>query len=185
MAPPKRRVSTPTHPTVWVGLALASVGLLVALYAYTGDRIYDVAFFFVALAGGFLALTGILVAAWGRAIGSARMRSPRKAQGAAKDDAKQPEVEKPTPPTVAAPRSKRAFAFQWPKRKAPADGAPPKPVFAFRRSSPADATATMTAATALGERLQLECPQCQTQFTAEGVRPIATQCPECGLKGEV
>src|SRR5687768_14750723 len=106
-----KRASPPTHPTVWIGLGLAGVGLLLALYAYTGTRVYDVMFAGVALAGGLLALGGILTAAWGRAIMSARASRERR-QLIRKDAViVADEIAHQPPPTVAEPATKKRFAF--------------------------------------------------------------------------
>lgn len=52
---------------VWGGLALALLGLVVAVYAVTGDRIYHITWAPIFVAGGILALAGAAVAAYGRA----------------------------------------------------------------------------------------------------------------------
>src|SRR5688500_9424356 len=106
-----KRATPPTHPTVWIGLGLAGVGLLLALYAYTGTRVYDVMYAGVALAGGFLALGGILTAAWGRAVMSARAARERR-QLIQKDAiVAGDEVAHQAPPTVAEPAVKKRFSF--------------------------------------------------------------------------
>lgn len=145
----KRSNVAPTHPTVWIGLALATIGLLIAVYAYTGARVYDLLFAFVALIGAMLALIGILVAAWGRSVMAARASRSRRATISA--DAMTIAKPEPEPtqaatsedaPTVAPSREKKSFGFAIPKRakkekkKEPAKDAIPAGVFAFRRREP-------------------------------------------------
>lgn len=124
MATVKKANVPPTHPTVWVGLALAVVGLLLATYAYTGARVYSIAFAFVALSGALLALAGILVAAWGRSVMASRASRARRAtfQADAMSIAKPvsaaqaiAEVSSEQAPTVAASAEKKRFSFAMPK----------------------------------------------------------------------
>lgn len=218
MATVKRGNVPPTHPTVWIGLALASVGLLLAIYAYTGARVYDIRFAFIALAGAFLALLGILTAAWGRSIMSSRASRARRA--AFSSDAmsmSRPTEEAPTSddaPTVAAPATRKRFAFSLGKRdkKEEARSARepiPAGVFAFRRRDPAPAPSPaepapeparepegavpdihaeeplVTLAPADPVRVTLRCPQCSATFSAEGVRPFAASCTSCGFSATV
>ena len=193
MAAAVKRHAPPTHPTVWVGLGLAAGGLLVAAYAYTGTRVYDITFAAVALLGGVLALGGILTAAWGRAVMSARAQRSRR--GLLRDDAVKAAhdahvADEPQPPTVAAPASKRSFDFASaarrliPKPSPPREPADRKALFAFRTPAPAPA-APAEAPAAAPERVKVRCPQCATQFAAEGVRPFTMTCPSCGFTAEV
>lgn len=211
-----KRAQPATHPTVYVGLALASVGLLLAVYAYTGTRIYDVRFALAAIGGALLAFAGIFTAAWGRAIMAARAQRSRRTL--IHDDAvKAAEAVGAQPPTVAAPPEKKRFDFAASARRAfqrrekasrekePAEvAAAPRGAFAFRRRStpppppappeepapapapveapPVEVVPAVTAEPAV-ERITLKCPRCQTEFTAEGVRPFPIQCPSCGLAG--
>jgi hypothetical protein len=186
MATATRRQTPPTHPTVWVGLGMATVGLLVALYSYTGSRTYDVTFAFVALVGGIIATGGILTAAWGRAVMTARASRSRRV--VIKEDAlKLTEEDGEQPPTVAEPASKRrlnltaaASMFRFSRR--PNTAAPAQPEAA---GSPAlEAALTALEAPPL-ERVTLKCPQCATQFASEGVRPFVATCPSCGFSADV
>lgn len=150
MATVKKANVPPTHPTVWIGLALAVVGLLLATFAYTGARVYDILFAFIALLGAFLALAGILVAAWGRSIMAARASRSRRA-GISQDalalarpvgagEAMAEMVGSEDVPTVAASKDKKRFAFGVPKRKekeAREREKAPRAVFAFQRREPA------------------------------------------------
>lgn len=152
MATVKKANVPPTHPTVWIGLGLAVVGLVVATYAYTGARVYEIGFAFVALFGAILALAGILVAAWGRSIMAARASRSRRT--AFKEDAMAlatpvavNELSTPSSedaPTVAVSREKKRFSFPMPKRGPKAEqketaggtsGAGGS-VFAFKRRAP-------------------------------------------------
>lgn len=213
MATVKKANVPPTHPSVWAGLALATIGLLVAMFAYTGSRVYDIVFAFIALGGGVLALAGILTAAWGRSIMAARASRARRA-GIAKDAM---QMGKPVKvetakgsedmPTIAAPSEKNRFSFSMPKRakkeEKPAD---PAALFAFkRRSTPESAPAPVTArddprnpeiAAQLAQapiapepsptvKITLKCPQCGTQFSAEGARPFEAKCGSCGFSATV
>lgn len=200
MATVKKANVPATHPTVYVGLALAVVGLLLAMYAYTGTRVYDIVFAFVAVGGAVVALAGILLAAWGRSIMSAR--AARSRRSAMKDDAMKLADEvpskgraKPVPPpedlpTVAAPASKKRFDFSIGRRKEkPAKAAEASNVFAFKRkpaeAGPTTAPAAREASAAPPEpaieRVTLGCPSCATQFSAEGTRPFRVTCPSCGF----
>lgn len=147
MAATKKASAPPTHPTVWVGLGLAVVGLLVAMYAYTGTRVYDIRFAVVAAVAAVLALAGILVAAWGRSIMASRAQRSRR--GLIQQDAMKLAVETSAPeamaevvgsetvPTIAAPAEKRRFAFSMPKRQAPRERDHAALLGAFRRKQPA------------------------------------------------
>ena len=143
-----KRAQPATHPTVYVGLALATVGLLLAVYAYTGTRIYDVRFALVALAGALLAMGGIFTAAWGRAIATARSARARR-ETLQKDARAMDPASFAPPPTVAATTEKKRLDLsRWVPRRAkkdpdarPAEAAPARPAkgagaFAFRRSAP-------------------------------------------------
>lgn len=208
MAAPTKRAQPPTHPTVYVGLALAAIGLMLALYAYTGTRIYDIRFVFVAVGGAVLALGGILLSAWGRAIMAARAQRSRRAL--IHDDAlKAAQEGLVPPPTVAEPPSKKRFDFKLGARKpkAPKEETAEKPAgkgaFAFKRRAappppppPAEEApvvavaaeahpAAAPAAEPALERVTVRCPRCSTEFSAEGVRPIPIACPSCGLSGSL
>lgn len=183
MANVPKRQQPATHPTVWIGLAFASVGLMLAVYSYTGTRIYDVRFALVAFSGGFLALVGILLSAWGRSIMAARAQRARRA-GVAPDRSVPVEGASP-PPTVAAPREKRRFSFGL-KAKKEAEPAKPAAVFAFRRREPAAAVAVEAPREEPArERFTLKCPACAHEFTAEGVRPLSVSCPSCAHSGVI
>ncbi|HUR69001.1 MAG TPA: hypothetical protein VM370_07115 [Candidatus Thermoplasmatota archaeon] len=207
MATVKSANVPPTHPSVWAGLALAAVGLLVAIFAYTGTRVYDIAFAFAAMAGALLALAGILVAAWGRSIMASRASRSRRtlmtqdALALAKPVAVRGSEELPT---VAEPSEKKRFSFSMPKRarkeERPADTAA---LFAFKRKAApeparaADDPRHPDVAARLAEepsiaaqapkpvRATLKCPQCGNTFTAEGVRPFTASCQQCGFASTV
>lgn len=213
----RKRAQPATHPTVYVGLLMAIVGLLLAMYAYTGTRIYDITYAFIAIGGAATALVGILVAAWGRAVMAARAQRARRGLATrAKESDIAVRVEE-TPPTVAEPAEKKRRLAMPPlprlgRRKKDEGEAPPAKanasLFAFRRRNEAEAAPAAEAApqdvtfveeapaahsganddpTADGAvvRITLKCPQCRTEFSAEGVQPIAIACPSCGLAGSV
>ncbi|MEA3201508.1 MAG: hypothetical protein QOE90_2936 [Thermoplasmata archaeon] len=206
MAQPAKRAQPATHVSVWIGLGLSIVGLLVAMYAYSGTRVYDITYAFVALVGGLAALAGIMVSAWGRAIMAARAQRNRRAtlQKDALMVADAGIAERP-PPTVAEPAEKKRFALPFKNRK-------PKQVvegeassgtlFAFKSraaepqpepraleipaiESLVEAPLQMEAAAPAVERVTLKCPSCATQFTTEGVRPLTATCPACGFSATV
>lgn len=211
MARVKRANVPPTHPTVWIGLALASVGLLLAIFSYTGSRVYEIAYAFVALAGALLALAGILAAAFGRSFMASRASRSRRAAFSADAMAISKPEEKPTPeptsedlPTVAASREKKRFAFSLGRRKEKEPGAIPSGVFAFKRREPSpspepepspslpsppsiepESPLIALAPSAEPVRVTLRCPQCSTTFPAEGVRPFLAQCTSCGFSATV
>lgn len=193
MAQTKRR-SEPTHPTVWIGLGLALAGLVVAMYAYTGPRVYDITFFFVAILGGLLALGGILASAWGRAVGQARRQRARRlsVSGGKPGEVPVRKTKDAEPPTVAAPRNKRSLLARFKIQKSePA----PKPVFAFKRKTAPDAAAASDATPEPAEaptpdaprkeRVTVQCPDCSTTFSQDGVRPFRVACPNCAFSSEV
>lgn len=213
MAQTKRR-SEPTHPTVWVGLAFALAGLVVALYAYTGPRVYDIIYFFVAILGGVLSLGGILTAAWGRAIGQARRQRSRRLAVAAggssvvrtgTDDSRTGDDGRASsPPTVAAPPEKKGLLARLKPsggkggEKGAAEASDkPKPVFAFKRraaasgeagaaeNAPAEAGSGDADAGPRKERVTLQCPECATTFSQEGTRPFRVACPNCAFSADV
>lgn len=220
----RKRTQPSTHPSVFVGLLMAIGGLLLAMYAYTGTRIYDRTFAYVAIGGGILALSGILVSAWGRAIMASRAQRARRV--AVRENAQQQDQkleEKPArrgfslgrkraaearaPPTIAAPADKkRALMPTLPKlgrrgKAKPENGANGAPsFFAFKRKNegasssggasssvvteeqPADTDPTADGAIV---RITLRCPECNEQFTAEGVQPLTVTCPACSFSGTV
>lgn len=213
MAAPARRAPA-THPTVYAGLSLAAAGLLVAAYAYTGSRVYDGTFAFVALVGGVLALAGILVSAWGRAVMAARAQRRGRGLDAA------PAQEETAPTVAAVPEKSESRRFALPRlgrRERPAEDREKTSasMFSFRRrgeaprapeaslepaevSAPAaeapapeapasgEAVAAPVAAEApVAERVTMRCPRCGTTFTGEGVRPFTATCPSCALAAEV
>jgi hypothetical protein len=190
MAAPKK-AAPPTHPTVWIGLGLAGVGLLLALYAYTGTRVYDVMFAGVALAGGLLALCGILAAAWGRAIMSARAsRDRRSLMRRDAIVAGEEATHQAPPPTVAEPATKKRFVFPKASALARSSGDKASTLFAFRRrpaeeAPPAPSPTPSPVSVQVAQRLTLKCPSCGQQFAAEGVRPFTATCSHCGFAAEV
>jgi hypothetical protein len=199
MATVKKANVPPTHPTVYVGLALASLGLLIALWAYTGTRVYEIVYAAIAGVGAFLSLAGIMVAAWGRSIMASRVSRSRRTliaqdalavgRPASEAEAMTAEMGSETMPTVAAPTEKKRFSFPIPKRvkkeeirPGPAaaarrgslsgpDGPEDATLFAFRRKAPEPSPVRAT----------LKCPQCSATFTAEGVRPFTATCTQCGF----
>lgn len=195
-----RRAQPATHPTVYVGLALATVGLFLALYAYTGTRIYDVRFAFMALLGALLALAGIMTAAWGRAILSSRATRARRAT--IHDDAIKAETDlAQTPPTVAAPAEKKRLDLRkWARRAKPApageEEAKPaaKGAFAFKRRAatpppPAPpeerAAAPVDGAVATADAPPSEAPAAAAPVVdAEppAIERLTVKCPRCSTQ---
>lgn len=194
MATVKKANVPPTHPTVYAGLALASVGLLVAIWAYTGTRVYEIVYAVVAAIGGVLALAGILVAAWGRSIMAARSSRSRRAtiaqdalavgKPASITQAATESLGSETMPTVAAPSEKKRFSFPIPKRTKKED----KPVeaaalFAFKRkpveAQPAERAPDDPRHPVVAERLAEERPPTPS---AEAPAPVRAtlKCPQCG-----
>jgi len=193
MATVKRGNVPPTHPTVWIGLALAAIGLLLAVYAYTGSRVYEIAFAIVALVGAFLALVGIMTAAWGRSIMASRASRDRRA--AFSSDAmsmSQQAEDRPTSeelPTVAASAEKKRFAFSLGKRNkqdaAREPEAIPAGVFAFRRKEPAPRPAPEPVRAPEPEPapvvpdITADEPLVTLAPPADPVR-VTLRCPQCG-----
>lgn len=200
MATVKKANVPATHPTVYAGLALAVVGLLVAAYAYTGTRIYNVVYAAIALVGGLLAFVGILTAAWGRSIMAARAARSKRGLDSGQRAATE-SLASEQPPTVAAPAEKKRFSFPMPKRRPKEPEAAPGAVFAFKRraaepvaaaaepaNTPEPSAPLVTLAPPASpelERVTLKCPQCATQFTTEGTRPMLATCPSCGFSATI
>jgi hypothetical protein len=171
---------------VYAGLALAVVGLLVALYAYTGTRVYEIGFALTALLGGLLALIGISTAAWGRSIMASR--AARSRRGLFREEALR--LDEALPTIAANAEKRRRFAFQVPRlgRKS-ANGedarqearivltAEPEP-----HPEPPEPLVTLVQEPV---RVTLRCPECSQTFTAEGVRPFSATCGQCGFSATV
>ena len=210
MATVKRGNVPPTHPTVWTGLALAVVGLLLAVFAYTGSRVYEITYAFVALAGAFLALAGIFTAAWGRSIMSARASRSRRAGISADalamarpgpEREELPPVSSEDAPTVAAPKDKKRLPFSLPRRAkkkeerreapipagalrdepAPVAYPTPAPLPPVPALAPDEPLVTLSGPV----RATLRCPQCGATFAAEGARPFQATCASCGFSATV
>ncbi|HWG91807.1 MAG TPA: hypothetical protein VNZ52_13240 [Candidatus Thermoplasmatota archaeon] len=131
------------------GIAAASLGLVAAFYGYTGDRTYDITYFYLVVFGGVLMVGGVMTSAYGRAM------APRGR--AAKPGAKKPE------PAAAKAKEKPAKQAEAPTVSVP--------VKAKKGPQP--------------ERFVLLCPQCDTKFEAEGVRPLTATCPTCALQAPI
>ena len=191
MAQPAKRAQPATHVSVWIGLGLSLVGLLLAMYAYSGTRVYDIAYAYVAVAGGVLALAGILVSAWGRAIMAARAQRMKR-QTLQHDALKLADAgiaEARQPPTVAEPAEKKRFAFpalgRREKRPAVEGGASSGTLFAFRRGAPPHPPAP-EAAPAASEPRALEIPSVEGLVDAPlplaaepAVERVTLRCPSC------
>lgn len=191
-----RRAQPATHPTVYVGLALAAVGLLLALYAYTGTRIYDVRFALVAAGGALCAIVGIFVSAWGRAIVASRAQRSRR--GLARDDALAAarETSSSPPPTVAAPASKKRFDFKLGARKPrpakePASEAPAaaKGAFAFKRRAappppppPPAGEASVVLAAPEPAHPSAQAPATEAASAEPVLERVTVKCPRCATE---
>lgn len=194
MATVKKANVPPTHPTVYAGLALASVGLLVAIWAYTGTRVYEIMYAIVAGIGGVLALAGILVAAWGRSVMAARSSRSRRAlmtqdalavgKPVSVTQAATEAMGSETMPTVAAPSEKKRFSFSIPKRaKKEEKPAEAGALFAFKRKQP-DAAPPERAPDdprhpIVTERLAEERAPAPSADAPAPVR-ATLKCPQCG-----
>lgn len=189
-----KRAQPATHASVYVGLALAAAGLLLAIYAYTGTRIYDVRFATVALGGALLAVAGIFVSAWGRAIMASRAQRSRRAL--IHDDALKANDAVAPPPTVAAPPSKRSFDFAKGARKLlqrkdkPADAERPlasgKGAFAFKRRAetppppaPAEEPAPPPRPAA---QAPVEPPAPEAAPAEPALERVTIRCPRCATE---
>ncbi|MHB8605098.1 MAG: hypothetical protein ACYDCK_07545 [Thermoplasmatota archaeon] len=171
---PKRswRIETPRKARfiLWVGVTAAFVGFGVSADSWAGDHIYDLRWFPIMLVGILLMLGGIIVAGYARAMGprglakkrAALARQPTKAAVAA------------TPATT--PVTSPSKTVEQAPKKAVAPAPVPAPVPAPR---PAPASGPTM------ERLELKCPQCATQFVAEGRRPFNAVCPACNFTAEL
>lgn len=181
MASPSRSV-----PLQIAGVAIATAGLTVGAYAYTGARIYDLTFLFVTIASILLMLAGIAIAAWGRAL--ARAGGSRKKPTAARLPAPTPPRSFPdrraqaaeTAPPTPAPRNTpslpvRASRFALPRERNGARIRRPDPPRVLVRDVPDPPVV----------RVRLRCPDCAHEFDAAGRKPFDTRCPNCGLLADV
>ena len=75
----KAATAKATNPRWAIGLASALAGLLVAIYGHTGDRIYSLVWFYVAMLGFALGIFGVAYIGYDRAIRPELER--RKARG--------------------------------------------------------------------------------------------------------
>lgn len=152
---------------VWGGLALAFLGLVVAAYSVTGDRIYDIAWAPVFLVAALAALAGGAVAAYGRAGPRTRAEPllPLRDEAAhARDGAE-------------------AVASTEPG----AGGGSGDGTGAGAAGGPAAAANPGHDGGGEGQRevVVIDCPDCGHRFREEGVRPFQARCPDCGLPGRI
>ena len=158
---------------LWGGVAVSFAGFLVAAFAFTDPRIYDVRYFPVMIGGVVLMFGGMLVAGYARAMGPRGLAGkqttarPRRARAPASRGTIAPSA--PFAPTAASVKDK-ALAV--------APAVPPAPAPA------ATAVASAPVPKAL-ERLHLKCPQCKNAFSAEGTRPFRAECPNCHYSAEI
>jgi hypothetical protein len=193
VATTQKRAQPATHITVWIGLALSIVGLLIAMYAYSGTRVYDIGYAYVAVAGGVVAMAGILVSAWGRSIMAARA-SRIKRETIHKDALMLTEAgltETRAPPTVAEPAEKKRFSFSLPslpslpmrkRREAPAveGGAASGSLFAFRTRDPPPAAPEPEPLRSIDvESLTLEAPMAEIAREPASLERVTLRCPSC------
>lgn len=161
-------------PYAWwspAGFAAATVGLLLAAYAYTPPRVYDIAFLGVAALGFLLMFGGIVAAGWARA-SAGRKRARRRS------------------PTPRSSTLVGAGATRVPVEATPKDApAAPEPqvaatsgrgrsglAFLARRRGGRDAEA------APKMRHHVRCPRCDRQFSVDGALPLPVSCA-CGHSG--
>lgn len=140
---------------VWGGLALAFLGLVLATYSVTGERIYDITWAPIFVLGAGAALAGAAVAAYGRAGPKTRAEPLLPLRERPSD-----EVERETAADE--------------QEEPPEADAPPAPTAAELDSHDGPR-----------EVVVIDCPDCGHRFREEGVRPFRAQCPECGLPGRI
>lgn len=63
---------------LWIGLVLATAGVVVGGYAYTGDRAYQIEYVAVAVLGFIVMLAGSILAGWAQAQRPRLGEKPRK-----------------------------------------------------------------------------------------------------------
>lgn len=149
---------------VWGGLALAFLGLVVATYSVTGERIYDITWAPIFVLGAGAALAGAAVAAYGRA-GPRTQAEPLLPLRAEPAKQEAPEA------------AETAGAAGNPEADADAPEAPDPP--------PAPTAAELDSHDGPREVVVIDCPDCGHRFREEGVRPFRAWCPECGLPGRI
>lgn len=199
---PRRARAAPTHVSVYIGLIFAIAGLLLAMYAYTGTRIYEKTFAYIALGGGALALIGILVAAWGRAVMAARAQRARRGFAPQREEAREEPREvqvrvEESPPTVAEPaQKKRTLALGLPKlgrgkdaaRAEPADEAAPERtradagLFAFKRRGREAREAKAQQAVVVAEAAPVEPEVVASAPAAPALVRVTVRCPGCATE---
>lgn len=198
MATVKKANVPPTHPSVYVGLVFATIGLLVAVYSYTGARVYEIRYAVIAAVGAFLALVGIFVASWGRSIMASRASRSRRTTMSRDAMAITAPEGSESAPTIAVPSEKKRFRFPRPARIEKETPAQAGALFAFKRQptaatrAPDDPRDPIVAARIAAEpalagpiRATLKCPQCSSMFVAEGTRPFEARCDKCGFTSTV
>jgi hypothetical protein len=158
---------------VWTGLIVATIGILVGGYAYTGDRIYHLEFLAVALFGFALLVVGGILAGYGQA------NRPRLGHRDEK------------PPLFG------GFDEWWANLTGQANPtasnseADPEP-----NPEPETETADEDASNTHEETdedssdsgavtVDLACPDCEATFSRTGQHPIEAQCPNCGYTSTV
>lgn len=151
---------------VWGGLALALLGLVVAAYSVTGERIYDITWAPVFVLGTAAALAGAAVAAYGRA-------GPRTQAEPLLPHRGNP-VGDPTGKGGADADEAAGAEADTGVSEAPAADPPPAPTAAELDSHDGPR-----------EVVVIDCPDCGHRFRDEGVRPFRARCPECGLPGRI
>lgn len=170
---------------VWVGLVLATIGIAVGGYAYTGPRAYRFEFIFVALLGFLLLAGGSLLTGYGQA-NRPRMGKPKRtkrAKGEARSKASKADREAPDEAKDATRSGPAAHAGQeepHAEEGQAEEGQAEKAPWTQRLTGwiPGLGRADEVQAT-------VACPACQHVFETRGQVPYEIVCPNCAHPGQI
>ncbi|MBI4393947.1 MAG: hypothetical protein HY556_09155 [Euryarchaeota archaeon] len=158
------------------GLAVAVLSLFVLIYSYSGERIYFVQYFILAIISAIVLSVSTVVACWGR-VNMPRSQQARRAPSNPGKARGTPIILTTAPSAPpAAPAEEGGVEVVARPRAVLEEGAPES------RAGPS--TAQGEASVPL-TTVHIACPRCKTRFKAEGLRPFVAKCPTCGAKGRI
>jgi hypothetical protein len=162
-----------------IGLMVATLSLVVLIYSYTGERIYFVQYFVLAIISAIVLSVATVVACWGR------VNMPRSQQARRTAAAPDPKRTRGAPIVL---RSAPSVSSTGPPEESAAEVVAREPARAPESGTlPASAGLSAPADQAAGPltTVHIACPKCKTRFKAEGRRPFVAKCPKCGASGKI